>query len=107
MTQKVQPDAIPDYDPRGQKFQESKNPTVSMSQIERQLYKIDKGPRMLPRKQRFKVWGAFGLVGLWFYGCYSLLKYRLRADDLELMEREVYEELEKKKEAERLMGMKL
>ena len=32
-----------------------------------------------------------------------LIAYRLRSDDLELMEREVYEELKMKKEVERFM----
>jgi hypothetical protein len=40
---------------------------------------------------------------LWFVGCYTLVSYRLRSDDLELMEREVYEELQKKKEVERYL----
>ena len=39
----------------------------------------------------------------WFVGCYTLVSYRLRSDDLELMEREVYEELQKKKEVERYL----
>ena len=52
---------------------------------------------MLPRKTRFKSWMALGAIGVWFYCCYAILSYRLRADDLELMEREVYEELQQKK----------
>ena len=40
---------------------------------------------------------------LGFVGCYTLVSYRLRSDDLELMEREVYEELQKKKEVERYL----
>lgn len=56
---------------------------------------------MLPRRQRFKVWSALMLLGGWFLGCYALVAYRLKSDDLELMEREVYEELQKKKEVER------
>ena len=43
------------------------------------------------------------LIGGWFLGCFSLIAYRLKSDDLELMEREVYEELQKKKEVERYM----
>jgi hypothetical protein len=58
---------------------------------------------MLPRMQRFKVWGALSVLMLWFVGCYTLVSYRLRSDDLELMEREVYEELQKKKEVERYL----
>ena len=56
---------------------------------------------MLPRAQRFKVWFALTAIGGWFFGCFSLVAYRLRSDDLELMEREVYEELKVKKEVER------
>ena len=59
---------------------------------------------MLPRKQRFKVWAALSVLGGWFVGCYSLVAYRLKSDDLELMEREVYEELQKKKEVERFLA---
>ena len=58
---------------------------------------------MLPRKTRFKVWGALFVLAAWFGGCYSLVAYRLKSDDLELMEREVYEELQKKKEVERYL----
>ena len=77
------------------------HPETSPGAIERQLYQLDRGPRMLPRKQRFKVWSALLLLGGWFLGCYALVAYRLRSDDLELMEREVYDELQKKKEIER------
>ena len=65
---------------------------------------VDKGPRMLPRKARTKVWAALTGIFLWFYGCFRLVAYRLRSDDLELMEREVYEELRMKKEVERFMS---
>ena len=59
---------------------------------------------MLPRKQRIGAWFGLSMVGLWFAGCFFLVSYRLRADDLELMEREVYEDLAKKKEVERLQN---
>ena len=58
----------------------------------------------MPRKQRLKVWTALTGLFLWFYGCFKLVAYRLRSDDLELMEREVYEELKIKKEVERFMA---
>ena len=76
-------------------------PDVNAGTIERQLYAVDKGPRMLPRTQRFKVWMALMAIGGWFVGCFTLVAYRLRSDDLELMEREVYEELKMKKEVQR------
>jgi hypothetical protein len=74
--------------------------------MERHLYGVDKGTRMLPRAQRVKVWRGLFYISLYFYGCYALITYRLKSDDLELMEREVYEELNKKKEVERLMQRK-
>ena len=61
---------------------------------------IEKGPKMLPRKTRFKVWAALSVLVGWFSFCFFLVSYRLKSDDLELMEREVYEELEKKKQVE-------
>ena len=77
------------------------SPEVNLGTIERQLYAVDRGPRMLPRAQRFKVWVALSAIGGWFVGCFALVAYRLRSDDLELMEREVYEELKMKKEVQR------
>ena len=56
---------------------------------------------MLPRNARFKVWAALLGIGGWFAGCFALVAYRLKSDDLELMEREVYEELKLKKEVKR------
>ena len=85
----------------GGKHSTHMHPEVSPGAMERQLYQIDRGPRMLPRWQRFKVWSALLAIGGWFFGCFSLVAYRLRSDDLELMEREVYEELKVKKEVER------
>ena len=46
------------------------------------------------------MFGLFMIVG-WFGSCYKLISYRLKSDDLELMEREVYEELKMKKDVER------
>ena len=76
-------------------------PEVNPGTIERQLYGLDTGPRMLPRRQRLRVWLALTAIGGWFVGCFALVAYRLRSDDLELMEREVYEELRLKKEVQR------
>ena len=78
------------------------HPDVSAGAMERQLYANEKnGPRMLSRMQRLKCWGALLAIGGWFTGCFVLVAYRLRSDDLELMEREVYEELKMKKEVQR------
>lgn len=95
---------MPNMDVKGNKIRTGSGPDFSQGAIEKHLYGIEKGPRMLPRKTRFKVWGALLFFGGWCFGSYSLIAYRLRSDDLELMEREVYEELEKKKEVERLMS---
>ncbi len=56
------------------------------------MNKKDKGPPMLSMSTRIKVWGALFGVGVYFCFCYKLIKYRLKADDLDLMEREVNEE---------------
>lgn len=56
------------------------------------MNKKDKGPPMLSMRTRIKVWGALIGVGVYFYLCYRLIKFRLKADDLDLMEREVNEE---------------
>ena len=58
---------------------------------------------MLPRKVRFKVWMA--LIGFcsWFAFVYFIISFRLKSDDLELMEREVYEELKMKKQVEQFI----
>ena len=46
---------------------------------------------------------GLGAICTWFFACYSITSFRLRSDDLELMEREVYEELKMKKEVEKFM----
>jgi len=56
------------------------------------MSKKDKGPPMLSMRTRIKVWGAFFGIGLYFYLCYKLIKFRLKSDDLDLMEREANEE---------------
>ena len=49
------------------------------------------------------MWLALSAIVGWFGACFCLIAYRLKSDDLELMEREVYEELKMKKEVERFM----
>ena len=49
----------------------------------------EKGPPMLNMKTRVRVWGALFAVGVYFYLTYRLIIFRLKADDLDLMEREV------------------
>ena len=60
------------------------------------MNKKDKGPPMLNMRTRIKVWGALFSVGVYFYLCYRLIKFRLKSDDLDLMEREVNEEFKLK-----------
>jgi hypothetical protein len=55
-----------------------------------------KGPPMLNMKTRAKVWGALVFFGVYFYLTYRLIIFRLKSDDLELMEREVNEEFKLK-----------
>lgn len=56
----------------------------------------EKGPPMLNMSTRLKVWGALFCVGAYFYLCYRLIIFRLKADDLDLMEREVNDEFKLK-----------
>ena len=94
---------IPSMNVKGQRQYDRSfsSPDVNQGTLERQMYALDKGPRMLPRRQRFRVWMALTAIGGWFVSCFCLVAYRLRSDDLELMEREVYEELKMKKEVQR------
>mmetsp|Transcript_21188 Transcript_21188/g.18809 ORF Transcript_21188/g.18809 Transcript_21188/m.18809 type:complete len:156 (+) Transcript_21188:3-470(+) len=101
-TKKLAAEDIPDVDIKGNRHRRQSAAGVNQSQIERQLFKMEGGPRMLQRKQRFKAWMGLGMVGVWFTSCFFLIQYRLRSDDLELMEREVYEDLAKKREVEKL-----
>ena len=94
---------MPLMDVKGNRINYGSNPDISQGAMERQMYEIEKGPRMLPRRQRFRVWAALTALVGWFGACFCLIAYRLRSDDLELMEREVYEELKMKKEVERFM----
>ena len=101
------PENIPNINVKGEKVFSAKGksrsfePEVSQGALERQLFANEKGPRMLPRNKRLKVWLALLGIGTWFFGCFCLVAYRLKSDDLELMEREVYEELRLKKEVQR------
>ena len=68
------------------------------------MFEIETGPKMLPRKIRFKAWLALSGFICYILGCFYLTKYRLRSDDLELMEREVYEELRMKKQVDKFLN---
>ena len=64
------------------------------------MHKTDKGTPMLNMRTRIKVWGAMGFTIVYFYLCYKLIRYRLKADDLDIMEREVNEEFRLKLKVE-------
>jgi hypothetical protein len=78
---------------RVQQVMDNSNLNVSAMDLDMR----EKGPPMLNMKTRIKVWGALGLAGVYFYLCYKLIIYRLKADDLDLMEREVNEEFKLKR----------
>jgi len=64
--------------------------------------KLNRGPEMFTSKTRFKIWGY---LGLFFFYCLLLSKlilYRLKADDLDLMEREIKDEYEIKRKIKNL-----
>lgn len=52
---------------------------------------------MFSNQTRLRIWGTLGLFGIYSYLIYKLMKYRLKSDDLDLMEREVKEEWNIKK----------
>ena len=54
-------------------------------------------PARFNSKTRFRIWGYFGLFVVYIYLISKLLKHRLKADDLEIMEREIKEEWEIKR----------
>ena len=95
---------MPICDVKGNRISYSSSPDVSQGAIERQMFEIERGPRMLPRRVRARAWFGLGVFFIYFLSCFYLTKYRLRSDDLELMEREVYEELKTKKEVDRFLS---
>ena len=95
---------MPKIDIKGNKITYGGNLDVSQGAIERQMFEMEQGPRMLDRRTRFRVWTALLCIGGWFVACFYLIAYRLRSDDLELMEREVYEELKMKKQVQEFIS---
>lgn len=71
------------------------NNQIIMEKIRRQ--RANSITPMLNSKVRFKVWGYVGLFGVYCWLLYKLIVYRLKTDDLEIMEREVKEEFEIKR----------
>jgi hypothetical protein len=87
---------------KGQRVIQGEGPNINPSTLDKELYRKSSGPPMLNMKTRVKIWTAlFGFV-LYTYLTYKLIRYRLKADDLDLMEREVYEDVIIKKRLEEL-----
>jgi hypothetical protein len=81
---------------KGQRVNHNIESNFGMSTFDTEMQGIEKGPPMLNMRTRVKVWGALFCAGLYFYLCYRLIIFRLKADDLDLMEREVNEEFKLK-----------
>ena len=78
---------------KGQRVIESDSgPNIKLSTLDNEIYKNEKLPAMLNIGVRFRVWRALFGIGIYFFFCYKLIVYRLKSDDLELMEREVKED---------------
>ena len=78
---------------KGQRVVENESgPNLRISSLDNELYRLDKGPQMLNPRIRFKVWLMLFGIGMYFFLCYKLMLYRLKSDDLDLMEREVNED---------------
>lgn len=54
-------------------------------------------PHMFNTTTRLRIWMYLALFGVYCYGLSKLMLYRLKSDDLEIMEREVKEEWEIKR----------
>ena len=55
--------------------------------------KIDEEVKMQPRKIRFKNAAYLAMFGVWYTGIVLFIMYRLRSDDLELLEIEAEERI--------------
>lgn len=86
---------------KGQRVADSiEGPNINLNTLDRDLYGKEKGPPMLNMRTRIKVWGAMAFMGLYFFACYKLILYRLKSDDINLMEREVKEDFKLKMKIE-------
>ena len=85
---------------KGQRVVQGDGPNINPSTLDKDLYRRSSGPPMLNMRTRIKVWGGLGCFILYTYLTYRLILYRLKADDLDLMEREVYEDVIIKKKLE-------
>jgi len=59
--------------------------------------KLSKSTDMFSTKTRVRMWGYMGAFVIYCFLLSKLLKYRLKADDLEIMEKEVKNEFEIKR----------
>ncbi len=82
---------------KGQRVIEGEGANMNLSTLEKDLHRSNSGPPMLNMRTRLKIWGALFGVGLYIYATYRLIIYRLKSDDLDLMEREVNEEFKIKR----------
>jgi hypothetical protein len=87
---------------KGQRVVQGDGPNIHSSTLDKDLYRRSSGPPMLNMRTRIKVWGALCGFILYTYLTYRLIMYRLKADDLDLMEREVYEDVIIKKKLDAL-----
>ncbi len=88
---------------KGQRVADSLDgPNLNLTHLDSDIFKKDRGPPMLNTRTRMKVWMAMGGVVLYFYLCYRLIIFRLKADDLDLMEREVNDEFKLKTKISKL-----
>ena len=77
-------------------------PNINLNTLDRQIYGKEKGPEMLETSIRKKVWFGLFCICLYFLFIYKLIRYRLHADDLDIMEREVNEEMRVKIKVKKL-----
>ncbi len=92
---------------KGQRVNQNiENNNMNSATYDFELQGREKGPPMLNMKTRAKVWGSMFVAGIYFYLCYKLIIYRLKSDDLDLMEREVSEEFKLKTKLKEINNIK-
>ncbi len=87
---------------KGQRVMEGEGANMNLSTLDKDLYRKSSGPPMLNMRTRLKIWGAMFSVCLYVYATYRLIIYRLKSDDLDLMEREVNEEFKIRRKIDEL-----
>ena len=56
-------------------------------------FKLDPELEMQPRSLRAKNWAYLGAFGLWYFVVVSFIVYRLKSDDLVILEKEAEERM--------------